>query len=98
MRIYKFASAVYNRIRHLLHCNIKLGNIWYGKVKIERTAMRNNKLMLSARSAVFSFFTPKLLKFRKNYCNRVEINNIICYNYKDINFKGIPLNAVKIGK
>ncbi len=67
------------------------------KFKIERTAMRNNKLMLSARSAVFSFLYPKLLKFRKNYCFGVEINNIICYNYKDINLKGIPLYAVKIG-
>ena len=56
MRIYKFASAVYNRIRHLLRCNIKRGNNGMEKFKIERTAMRNNKLMLSARSAVFSFF------------------------------------------
>ncbi len=56
------------------------------KFRFERTAMRNNNLMLSARSAVFSFFLcPKLLKFRKNYCIGVEINNIICYNYKDIN-------------
>ena len=46
----------------------------------------------------FRFLCPKLLKFRKNYCFGVEINNIICYNYKDIIFKRNPLCAVKIGK
>ena len=55
--------------------------------------MRNNKLMLSARRAVFSFMC-ELLTFRKNCCFLVEIGGRMCYNIMNNNIFEEKTDAV----